>query len=535
MTRMEWQDKLSQQFGQLRIKLKQLDTENRNVYIPDYEVIVPKILDLILDINLADNPDSLYKIVTAVDAERRVAAEIRTTMNSAAIQNTLDLYLEQKLHIEYDRLVVLVLTFDRRVIQDSFDMSFFNPREDLWNLQTLFEKVSALEKTEKAERISEYLDQMLAVSFERPEHYLPSPPPGTDSFVGRELELCKLRRMLCTKKHIVISGIGGIGKTEVVLRMAELYAPQKGAFFLRYDGNAIEKEHRVIRNVILNAQFSGYQYSRWDNYDRDQEYAERLDILRKEYRDALLIIDNFDLSQKNMQEVFQEAEFHDLVDTGAYLVFTTRYADPKDLELDRMGDKELKYFMRLFLNGMQVEDEDLQDLIDAVDGHTYTVELMARTMAQSWGLIEPQNFLNAFRMIELTEEWYPDVSTVRNGSFESRNIYNHLSAVFGVSKLSEMDQRILRYASLLPINGMNRDLFYNAVIACEANNFHSVDETGKETIINSIPARGWLRRVNDILMIHPVIRIVCCEELKPTDHNCADFLDALWMKYSTQD
>jgi len=534
MTRAEWQDKLSKQFGQLNTKLKKLGAENRNVFIPDYELIVPKILDLILDTELTEETVSSCKIVTAVDSKHRVAAEVRTALNNTALKSTLALFSDHELDKGYDRLIIVVLTFGLRISGDRLDKPFFKPQEDLWSLQTLYEKVSALKDVDKAESISHYLDQMLAVSFERPEHTLPSPPSGTDTFVGRATELHTLRRMLCTKKQIFITGIGGIGKTELVLRMAELYAPPKGAFFIRYDGSANKNEQKVIRHMILNAQFCGYQYSGWDNDTRDQEYAERLDILRKEYRDALLIIDNFDLSKKSMQEVFQEAEFYDLVSTGAYLVFTTRYTASGSLEILRLEDEELKKFMCLFLESVSVENDDLQKLIDAVDGHTYMVEMMARTIGKSWCLIEPQNFLDAFEKYKLPDEWCPDISTERNGLFESKNIYSHLSAVFGVSDLLEVDKCILRYASLLPVNGMVRELFWNAVTACEEDKFRNEDETGKENIINLITARGWLRRESNILTMHPVIRMACREKLKPTDDNCADFLDELWLKYNTQ-
>lgn len=546
MTRTEWHDKLYEQLRQLGIKLKQLGADSRNVFIPEYEVIVPKILDLILDTNLTDDPASTCKIVTATDRERRVAAELRTTMNPAAIQKTLDLFSEQTLEGEFDRLIILVLTFDRRITRDPFDKCFFKPHEDLWNLQTLFEKVSALEDEKNVEHISRYIAQMLDVSFERPDHVLSAPPPGTDTFVGREHELYRLRRMLSTQKHIVISGDGGIGKTEIVLRMAQMYAPPKGAFFIRYEEPSNKTEHKVIRDLILRAHFSGYQYSGQDNDNRDQEYAERLDILRKEYRDALLIIDNFDLSKKGMQEVFQESEFRDLVSTGAYLVFTTRYENPESLKIGPMDDEILLDFMRLFLNDMQVEDKDLLELIRYVNGHTYMVELMARTMGQSWGLIDPKYFTKQFLMLtdnsdvdsdddSDNETWYPDVSTARNGYFESRNIYGHMRVVFEVSKLSEMDQYILRYASLLPVNGMERNLFWDAVADCEEDKLQNEDETGRDNIINSITARGWLRRENDILTIHPVVRLICRDQLMPTYDNCKHFLDALWRKYTTRD
>ena len=42
---------------------------------------------------------------------------------------------------------------------------------------------------------------------------------------------------------------------------------------------------------------------------------------------------------------------------------------------------------------------------------------------------------------------------------------------------------------------------------------------------------GWLYMKDGLLCIHPVIRIVCVEVLKPTEENCEEFLHGIKKQY----
>ena len=524
MTGMEWQDRLAEQFGCLLERWTRIETRNRNVFVPSYANILPNILDLVLDTKLKRKNSVQWDCEELADDERRIAVRIRANASYPDARKTLERYGKQRLTGAYNNMVMLVMATSLRRLREMLRETYFSPERDLWSLEDLYYRIRELEDIQKGEKICGYLDQLLAVPFEEPRNLLRFAPRHTDAFVGREQELITLRNKLAEKKPIFITGIGGIGKTEVALKMAHLFAPPKGAYLIRCN-SSIDEEKEIIRQVILNADFSGYSPPRTDCDDHDLDYDARMKILREQYRDAMLIIDNLDLQKKSVQDIQSEKSYRMLAESGVYLIFTTRHATD-GVEINRMDKAVLKELVKRYYPCPNVTDDQLGELIDAVDGHTLMVILMVQSISRSWGRVKPENFLKTFREKQLDSRQYPTVKMDRNGEFSSRNIYDYLSVVFQMSDISAMDRTILLYAALLPDEGFYEPLFQEALAACTQMGdepFMRIEEN-----VDSIVARSWLKKENGMLMIHPVIRNVCLRELKPTDENCRDFLDALW-------
>lgn len=70
--------------------------------------------------------------------------------------------------------------------------------------------------------------------------------------------------------------MGGIGKTEVAIKLAEEIKPTKGAYLIHFQTS--------MRKTILRIHFSGYKYEPQEGLrpqeQEEKEYQERLDILR---------------------------------------------------------------------------------------------------------------------------------------------------------------------------------------------------------------------------------------------------------------
>ena len=549
MTRMELRDRLAEQFGELLERWARIERRNRNVYVPAYAEILPNILNLVLDANLKRQRRVQRDCEDLTDDDRTIAVCIRTNADAPQAQKTLDRYKGPLLNGRCKRLVILVLATSLHSLRESLERdTFFSAERDLWSLEDLYHRIREQDDLEKTEKICGHLDQLLAVPFEEPQNLLRLVPWHTENFVGREAELFILRNKLDEKKPIFITGIGGIGKTEVALKMAHDFTPPKGAYLIRYD-DSIDEGKEVIRQLILKADFSAYPPSGAD-YNHEQDYAERMKILREQYRDALLIIDNLDLQKKTVQDVQMEDSYRDLVSSGVNLVFTTRYAT-EGVEIGRMDTDVLLELVHKHYKYPAAQESVLRELIDKVNGHTQTVVLMAQTMGRSWGRIKSADFINTFEndledMLPKKRENkyqneklysgpYPKVNMDRNGEFSSRNIYDHLSVVFRLSGLSELNQTILRYATLLPDEGLYEDLFRKAMAKCRQEDDELFANAYIAENIDSVAARGWLQKANGVLMIHPVMRNVYLRELKPVDENCEDFLDALWLQYKPKE
>ena len=550
MTRMELRDRLAEQFGELLERWARLERRNRNIFVPAYAEILPNILNLVLDANLKRQRRVQRDCEDLTDDDRAIAVCIRTNADAPQARKTLDRYKGPLLNGRCKRLVILVLATSLHSLRESLERdTFFSAERDLWSLEDLYHRIREQDDLEKTEKICGHLDQLLAVPFEEPQNLLRPVPWYTENFVGREAELFLLRNKLDEKKPIFITGIGGIGKTEIALKMAHEFTPPKGAYLIRYD-NSIDEENEVIRQLILKADFSGYPSYTEDCRHPEQDYAARMQLLREQYQGALLIIDNLDLQKKTVQDVQQEDSYRDLVNSGVNLVFTTRYATD-GVDIGPMDSVVLLELIRKFYTYPADAQGELLELIKTVHGHTQTVVQMAQTMGRSWGRIKPEDFIHSFedrlefrskntsrdliRKEKLYSGPYPRVNMDRNGEFSSRNIYDHLSDVFRLSGLSELNQTILRYATLLPDEGLYEDLFRKAMAKCRQEDDELFANAYIAENIDSVAARGWLQKANGVLMIHPVMRNVYLRELKPVDENCEDFLDALWLQYKPKE
>ena len=189
------------------------------------------------------------------------------------------------------------------------------------------------------------------------------------------------------------------------------------------------------------------------------------------------------------------------------------------MEIRPLTEAELLKLMRQSCNSRAVSDEDLLALIRAVEGHTLMADLMAKTLAESWGGVTARGILDALKNSELDQEDFPEVVADRNREERQRKLYAHLKALFDLSGMSEEDRSILRCATLLPEDGMRDRLFMDCL------------PREQRQPLRNLTKRGWLHHEGENLTIHPVIREVCREELEPTDETCEDFIAQLYNRH----
>ena len=143
---------------------------------------------------------------------------------------------------------------------------------------------------------------------------------------------------------------------------------------------------------------------------------------------------------------------------------------------------------------------------------------MARTMDESFDEVDTPTMLAALRGA-LDRPDYPEVG--RDRKDEQMRIDAHLSALFNVVRRPEAERRVLACATLLPEGGMETKIFSRGVADKDA--------------LKNLVKRGWLRRDDKRITIHPVIRAVARKELTPNDRDCGAFLTALWKQYDKKD
>lgn len=328
---------------------------------------------------------------------------------------------------------------------------------------------------------------------------------SNNAFVGREAELAEIEKRFETERIVVLSGLGGTGKTELAIRYGSEYeAAGKGmAYFVRFQ--------RSFFQTVVQEISRGIPDYRCEGKSEDQIYKDTMAALERCWKNDLLILDNADLTDFPVLR-------RELSALPLRILITTRQDLPKAIHVKGLDRSSLYAIFKQ--HGVDLPRTDMDDLIEAVDGHTLTVDLIARTLQQQRGKRIKNDLLGALKDYKLTDG-FAQVNTAYGRSSERAQINKHLTTVFKVTTSSEPELELLRCATLLPQEGIDEELFLSAFTAP-----HKIANT-----LDSLIEKGWLIAEGGLLRIHPVIRIVCIEELKPSDENCNAFLEGVRAQY----
>ena len=435
----------------------------------------------------------------------RLGVQVTSTVTGQKIKHSLDEFFDHELNKRFDRLIVLVAgkvkPFDKEPeLKEQFD---FQTRRDIWDEKKLLEIIGDL-PGERLEAVWKFLGEELEIPQSKPGLNLPLRSAMAEgAFVGREKELAEIAERFETERIVVLSGLGGMGKTELAVRYGQQYAQTgKGAvYFVHFRQDFFHTVTDEIAPVIPGLTEQGL--------DENGKYREAMKVLRTLGREDILILDNAD-------QVNYSALRRELNGLPMKLLLTTRMDVAKAVPVAALNRKDLYTIFEQ--QEVDISQEKMDELIDAVEGHTLTVDVMARTMRRGRRAATAEKLLTALKDRDLSRG-FTKVEIDYAGSPEQARINEHLKAVFRVAELEEEAQRLLRCATLMPTGGMDDELFL-APFAEEA-----------EDRLDDLIEGGWLYMEDGLLRIHPVIRIVCIEVLEPSDEKCGAFLEGISEQY----
>ena len=347
---------------------------------------------------------------------------------------------------------------------------------------------------------------------------------GEDEFVGRADECRQIDGLLKNRrKPVILWGFGGMGKTELAIEYGRRYqqAGRGKVFFVRFAGS--------FRDTLIGPVADAFSsYSKVDPATRkpksqEQILQEVLQMLGEYIRDDLLIVDNVDQPGQDFDHLTAESSYKKLMGLPIRLVLTTRTEQQGQVQVGPLDKEDLRTIMGRFYTA---PDEVLDALIDAVNGHTLAVELMARMLKSDRRMtadtllarLNTVGGLNREKDVRISSQ--KDRTKARFG--EKERIYQHLRILFDCSGLDESEQ-MLRHGFLIPDIGMDSALFLD----CEP-------EDAAESL-DKLISLGWLqesRGETRILTMHPLVREVVWGELKPDGDNCETFLYTLEKQYN---
>ena len=361
-----------------------------------------------------------------------------------------------------------------------------------------------------ADELVEILDK--AIDIARQKSYLISNLPMQSSFfVGRESELAEIDYALKANGKLFVSGIGGIGKSELVKHYANQHRSDFDTVIYAIYNTDIES--MVLDDMALP--ISNFQI--FPDEKPHDYYRRKLNKL-KELSDkkVLLIVDNFNTTE--------DIYFDELMNLDCKMIVTTR-CDFVDFGYEQIyiGPLKKDYDIRSIFNYYYpkfklLSDEEntaVEEILELYAGHTMAVELLAKQLNAS--RIKPLEMLQKLALGGLSNSGKEKVRQSKDGNLSTQSAYEHIRSLFDVSNLSLSETNILANLSLIPPTGVSTEQFK------EWCYLESYDD------INNLIASGWIRQYKeeDYISLHPVIADIALDELKKDFSICEPMLKTI--------
>ena len=319
-------------------------------------------------------------------------------------------------------------------------------------------------------------------------------------FVGRTEELKEIDDFFNEGKNIVIlSGEGGIGKTEI----AKEYAKEKTTKDL-FAFKVCSNEHDLkLSSVILSFDYE----NDLDEEDKNKSDYEKALIRINQLKDInprfILIIDNFNSefdeeeNKKIINKLSESINFKIIISSRC----KTTNQSVGFIRIDSLDEKDQ---IRLFYNSCNYDrvvieenednDKKILELSKVISGHTMTLDLCARIINDK-----------GYDIDRLKETLLSEKSKVRSEhtshSSEELTISNHLLKLFEIADLKEEQKDILYVLSYIPQHGLSFD---------EINNIKEINEDDLKYLCNI----SLIKRNKANYYLHPLVSNLAFNEYK---------------------
>ena len=329
-------------------------------------------------------------------------------------------------------------------------------------------------------------------------------PNPNKNFLGREKELADIANAFNNgKKTIFLHGFGGIGKSELAKKYAELHEKEYDSIlFLSYEDS-------------LEDMLDGIQIQNCDAESKN----DNIKTLKKIFADqrVLLIVDNFDV----------EIDSDDYLDTFLRLkvdkLFTSRtdFADIADdktqqISIANLNSKEL---VSLFEkeSALAFSDEDrtvIDEMLKTFNYYTLIVPILAKQLISSGWSLETlrEKSKQGLRAFEDTEK----VAVAKDGRIYRKTGLDMMRATFRMVGLTDIQRRVLTNLYFLRFVKINKEEYRKYLWK------ENEKRAGHIDAINDLLYLGWIRKKNTWqnvsdaeLDIHPIIVEMIEIELEP--------------------
>lgn len=337
-----------------------------------------------------------------------------------------------------------------------------------------------------AGELIEQLDKIVALSDPKEPFIKKGALSLAGFFTGRDTEIESIHKKFKETDTIFLSGIGGIGKSELAKHYAKKYESEYDAIIFAPFVNDVQMMITDDNYVPI------YNFSQYPEEKPNEYFARKMRKLGELCdKRTLIIVDNLDTTDDdNLDKLFT---------LGCKMLVTTRadfsyvYSN-NQMNIDVLTDPFVIFNEHYKKPLSEDEHKCVDEIIEIVCGHTMTVELLAKQMIA--GRVKPEKMLDKLKNGGVSDSGKEKVRTAKDGKHAMQSTYDHIQALFDLSKLDKDEKHILANLSLIPYTGIYTELFHDW---CLLENYDC---------INRLVVDGWIRqnKDSDYISLHPVIR-----------------------------
>lgn len=289
-------------------------------------------------------------------------------------------------------------------------------------------------------------------------------------FVGRKNDLLKLDELFDNgTKAVFLHGFGGVGKTALATKYAELYGNKYDCIkFCRYSNG--------LKQIIDSLEIANASTNSSD------EHRKLLKTVLKDTK-TLIIIDNFDVED--------DEELEHLLSLECNVLFTTRndysqYISSEKFEIIELESLPTDALVQVFKNeyGRDItdhEEELIRDIIEKFGNLTLIVPMIAKQILSSHISIEEFASSVEDDIFARFNEDNEDIRIRKDGRSHKTNSLYYLRAMFNIAALSNEHKTVLRYLYLLRI--------HKELTVTEYRKYTGERKLGT---LNDLAFRGWI-------------------------------------------
>jgi tetratricopeptide (TPR) repeat protein len=297
------------------------------------------------------------------------------------------------------------------------------------------------------------------------------PKTSQKQIVGRSEDLKDLHTRLFDNKQVVlVNGLGGIGKTTLAqVYVSEYYEEYKHIVWSSQLSGDFSADLINTEGLLLGLGIST------EGKDLPTLFNETL-IALKSISDQpnLWVIDNADAGLRDYYDYLPgQPNWHILVTSRERIA----HFDLK--ELDFLSETDAIALFKKHYALSKISDHEILELVKAVDKHTLTIEILAKTAQEQRTPLS--------RLKKAIEDDLQSGVYIRHKGSEIERVTSYLSSIFSLSQLSPEEIRLMQLMACLPPEYHH---FVDLLSWIHADD--TLEEDLMAIVINKLVSKGWL-------------------------------------------